>query len=252
MRIPRLSVLTALFLAFGLMTVIDGPAQAATAPIVRFWLDHNGHQAVRDTGLRGKYHDPFDGEMMYRNASGAVVHMPIDGTYTLHLQRRWGGSKTWTTISSTSDTYQYYFPADEKFSRNAAYRVYFAGGTGGASIDFAPAYSRVVTLGVHRHLVARDANPVNTNRHHIKGHVSPKWAHHKVKIQVKKCKGCHWKHFRKVRLDKKSRFKVKVHATKHTKRYRVVVPGNAQYLRTVSHTMSIKRYNYRCPKILCG
>ena len=256
MRIPRLlPLLTAVLLPLGLTSVIAAPAQAATAPIVRFWLDaDNGGQVARDTGVRGDYHAMFDGEVMYRNSSGAIAHLPNYG-YTVRLQRRWAGSRTWRTIDSTQNTYQYFFDADSKFRYNASYRVYFTGGTGTggtSTIDFAPGYSRVVTLGVHRKVAAHDANPINTNRHHIKGHVSPKWAHHKVTIQVKKCKHCHWKRFRKVRLNTHSKFKVKVRPTKHMLRYRVVAKGTTRFLRTHSQTMRIKRYNYSCPKILCG
>jgi hypothetical protein len=245
----RIAAAVALLLGASLLSLVPATSAGAVGEIAT-----TAHFSLRgkakDTGTIGDYHRNFEGQVTYVAADGTETVVPWD-TGEVHLERRWVGESTWRRIASDGNKVQPFFDTDATFRRNANYRIVYDGGSSASAGGvYAPSVSGVVKVRVRRDIRVVDHG--HENVHRMRGRVKPKWKHHKVKIQVKKCGKCHWKTYRKVRTNKRSVFHVRMRATPHKRRYRAVVKGTKKYVKTKSYALHVQRHNYHCPAILCG
>jgi hypothetical protein len=231
MRLSRISaVLTALALALGMAAVTAAPANAATPTTIKL-------PKLKMKGVYGGYNGDLNGgEVVYTEADGSEAN-PYAGT--AYLQRQWKGKSAWKNVAVDDSPGYLYFPTESKFKGNASYRIYYTGGVNSSGTEaWDAAYSAVMTVKTFRDL--NDSGSCSGGCH-LKGKVKPKYKKKKVVIQVKR--HGHWKKYKKIRTNKKSKFKVRVQPSKGKgTKYRIVVPGNKRFAKTKSGTYRAYRY----------
>jgi hypothetical protein len=221
MRLSKLgAVVASLAVTAGTTAVLAaGPADAATATTTK--LTMSNHLKVK--GAYGDYLGSLEGSVS--DANGSVY----DGT--VQLQAKLPG-KSWKTVKTTTASGFVYFGSyGSKAKGNVQYRAHYLG-----SGSDAASYSKVVT--VTTVWAVKDKSSCSGGCH-IRGTLKPKAKHHKVLIQVKK-KG-HWKRYKVTHTNAKSKFSVKVSASRKGTHYRLVIKGNKN-ISTRKITYTATRY----------
>lgn len=236
MRIGRLVTVLATGAAAVLPLAVVSPVsaedyQATTETVVKLArTDVDYRDTLRFTG----------GVMATIEATGEQG--TVNGEVT--LLRRWRGTTAWKKVATTTTTLDadgaYLFSFTQKATRNAAYRVRYAGGTetspdGADTLTFAPSTSDPKTVWVQRGMTTKAIEP-RPHHHYLVGTVKP-YAGKVVALQRKTCKSCHYKVYAKVRTNAKGRFRFPVDFPRTRSAswfYRVKVPGNKQFATTFS------------------
>lgn len=205
------------------VTTTASPAQAAVVVNTRTTFDPD----IRKVGEYGTFVSISGAVQTTDDPDG--YSSPFEGV--AQLQRKAPGSKTWKTIASDDSPGFAYFPSYDTYRSNTQLRIYFTGGTynPGASNErvYPPSVSKPITLKVFRELEPKD---VSKRQPTVAVKISPKYAKKPILVQKKKGKG--WKTFKKVRTNKKSRARIAVKGSRQGIPYRLVVPGNKQFLPT--------------------
>jgi hypothetical protein len=171
-----------------------------------------------------KYGDTLNLSINVKTTSGARVY---DGTLT--VQRKLAGASSWTTVKRSSSAYMY---DDIKAVGNATYRVLYSGGSD-STATYAPSAAAVKSK------VQRKINDKISGRHKLTFHgkVVPNYKRSKVTIQWKKKKHGHWKKYKVVKTNKKSKFAARVGAPRRGYWYfRAVIPGGKKFVASTTGT----------------
>lgn len=170
----------------------------------------------------------------YLSITGEVVasdgSSPLAGT--AYLQSLAPGSKTWKDVGTDDSPGFAYYPDYDKYKTNTKLRIYFTGGTyqPGTSSErvYDPSVSRVLNIKVYRLFDIKSVSGKRQPTADIK--VTPKFGKKKLLVQKKAKKG--WNTFRKVKTNKKGKVRLSVPGSRNGTKYRLVAPGNKQYMTT--------------------
>jgi hypothetical protein len=214
MRTTKLgAVLASLAITVGATAVLSAaPANAATATTTK--LDISGHKNAK--GAYGDYVGSLSGSVT--DSNGDV----FDGT--VELQAKQPG-KAWKTVRTSTDPGFFSFGSyGSKARGNVEYRAHYLGNATDAA-----SYSGVVKVTTYWNLHESGSCSGGC---HFHGKLGPKAKHHKVTIQVKHG---HWKKYKVVKTNTKSKWNAKVTATRGKGTlYRAVVGGTKKIHKTTS------------------
>lgn len=216
MKTSRLlaSVVTAGALAAGTL-VAGAPAQAATAYTTTTVLTTEPTAVdYGDTLSISGQVNGADAAGNTRSPSNAVVSLQV---YT-------PSNPVWTEVAT--DDSAFFFFSDVKPLTNAQYKVVYAGGTSTLGDTFTASESAPLVVGVNRKVNAKILSSSLT----VKFTVKPDYAKKPVKVFIKK--GKKFKPLKKAKTDKKGKVSIKFPGKKGGGKlfFRVVIPGDANYL----------------------
>lgn len=219
-----LAAATALSLApLAAATVTAAPSQAAA--VVNSTVSWS--TGLKTKGVHGDYLG-LTGKVTTTNDPSGYTS-PFTGT--VYLQRLAPGARTWVNVGSDDGAGFAYFPDYDKFLGNAAFRLYYAGGTysPGSSSErtYTPAVSPVIKIQTARIVTPKD---VSKRGPRLKVTIKPGFGGKKVTLQGKKGKG--WKNLRKAKTNKKGVVFLSVKGNRKGIPYRVVVPGDKNFVGT--------------------
>lgn len=244
MRLSRLiAALAAAALCF-VGVVFASPASADTVYTTTAKLT-----AARTVGYYGQYMS-IGGAVTDNTGSG-----PFANNQVAYLQRKAPGSTAWVNVASDTSPGYLYFPTADKFTGNATYRVYYTGGTYGNSPNkrtWKPSYSNEVTVRTYR--VLNDKGVKKKKKLFIKAAIVPNFGGQKAIVQTYKCKKkngkkkCTWKTYKKKRTKANGSMKVRIKG-KNKQKFRVVAPGDANFLTTTGGVWQVRIYKYREARI---
>jgi hypothetical protein len=228
---PWAAALAATLVA-GLLTLAGSvaPATAAASYATRVVL------TTSSVGTEG--YSFYPEAEVFADAAPAEYYRPSGG---FQLQRRDAGSSTWQTVATGSASN--FAPKPEWFltnyTGNATYRVYFEGGEDGwgSGTTWKPSYSNEVSVQVYRRDVGMPHN--RGARAWIEGKLT-NWAHQRVLVQQKRCRGCGWHVYARPRTDATGHYKLRVATSRKGLSYRVTVKANIQFLKTRSPVLQAR------------
>ncbi len=220
MRIPRFvaGLVSAALLGLVPVSLAAAPAQAATMP-TRVDIQTGGSSATYGQTIQ------VAGNVVAHNGQ-EWLGVPAGTAYLQELVP--GGA--WRTIDT--DTYPSSFYFTVKARQNASYRVTY---TGGAYREYTFPAANSATKGVKVKRKLKES----IRKLVFKSTVSPSYKRKKVVIQVKA--GKRWKTHRVIRTDRRSRFAIKLPATRKRTYFRAVIAGNKKFTKTVSRTAWTRR-----------
>lgn len=143
---------------------------------------------------------------------------------TVTLWRMEAGSRTWEAVE-TLDAGGYNPFTNVKPRKNTTYKVTYSGATATSIYDhnYAPAESATYAVKVRRKITSPSSGFVLT------GKVSPKYKNKKIIVKVSKRQKKGYSHFRTIRTNKKSRYRIVLPKRRGTWYWQIIVPGNSQY-----------------------
>ncbi|CAN5496405.1 hypothetical protein BH09ACT12_BH09ACT12_11580 [soil metagenome] len=214
------------------VTTTAAPAHAATTV-------HTKTTFQSDVRKHGEYGGTFIVSGEVTTLDDPDGYGPLAGT--AYLQRLAPGSKSWKNVASDDSPGYAYFPNYDKYKGNAKFRIYYTGGTYDAGSsgerNYPPSVSGVIKVKVTRKMTLKD---VSKRQPTAIVKVSPKFGGKKILVQKKKGKKG-WKTFRKVKTNKKGKARISFKGSRKGTPYRVVAPGNKQFVATKN---SFKAYTY--------
>jgi hypothetical protein len=189
------------------------PAVTAARTSIRF-LDFDRTRAYgSDVHVRGQLYVPSQG--------GAVPDAHV------RLYRKLDGHSHWAYLAmrrTSSGTYPK-FRFAVTASANATYRVVFRGN---------PSFARSSgSAGVDVYRTFDASLEDGSGRFH--GRISPRYAHHTVYLDRRRCGGCSWHRVSTDRTSARSTFSFRTTAPRHRKNYwRVSTPATTKFIRSYS------------------
>lgn len=149
----------------------------------------------------------------------------------LVIRRKLAGQSSYKTVYTDERPGSFFYKFKAK--RSARYQIQYLGGSS-KNYTYTPSSANVKSK-VTRKL------KVNTRIGSlvVKGKVKPKFKKKKFVVQVKSGK---WKKWKKVKTNKKSRYRVKLRGNRKGIKYRFVVPASKGFVKTVSPVITARRY----------
>jgi hypothetical protein len=117
--------------------------------------------------------------------------------------------------------------------------VYYEGGEDGwgSGTTWRPSYSNEVAVQVYRHDVGVPHN--RGRRAWIQGTLT-NWAHHRVLVQQKRCRGCAWHVYARPLTNSAGSYRLRVATSRKGLHYRVTVKASTQFLKTRSPVLQAR------------
>lgn len=204
-------------LTVAVTTTLVGSATAALPAPAQAGTDRTGTTTIAKATTRPVV---YGGTTSITGHVTAADKSTVYGTVTLYAGRAAAGKHRRYTVVGHDDSPKTFRFSNLQPRRNTVYVVAFTS----VGTNYRNSTDRT-TVRVRRHVTIRNPHGLL-----LKGKVRPDYKHKRVVVQRKK--GGHWKAYRVVRTNKRSRFHVRLSAPRQGRRhFRVTVPGSKNYLR---------------------